>query len=84
MDNKKINKYFCYFSLIITIGTFLAAIFYNRAFVPSCMLMASLFVFSICYYIKDDKKNLMYLLFTLGVLLIIGSLIYTYFSLRLI
>ena len=84
MDSKKIIKYFSGFSLVVTIGSLLAAIFYNKAFVPSSMLMLSLFIFSICYYFKDDKKNLMYVLFVVGVLLIIASLIYTYLSLRLI
>ena len=84
MDNKKLIKYFSGFSLVVAIGSLLAAIFYNKAFVPSSMLMLSLFIFSICYYIKDDKKNLMYILFVIGVLLIITSLIYTYLSLRLI
>lgn len=84
MDNKKLIKYFSGFSLVVTIGSILAAIFYDKAFVPSSMLMLSLFIFSVCYYIKDDKKNLMYILFVVGVLLIIASLIYTYLSLRLI
>lgn len=84
MDNKKLIKYFSGFSLVVTIGSILAAILYDKAFVPSSMLMLSLFIFSVCYYIKDDKKNLMYVLFVVGVLLIIASLIYTYISLRLI
>ena len=84
MDNKKLLKYFSGFSLVVTIGLVLAAIFYDKAFAPSSMLMLSLFIFSVCYYVKDDKKNLMYVLFVLGVLLIIASIIYTYLSLRLI
>ena len=31
---------------------------------------------------KDSKKNLMYVLFIAGVLLIFGSLVYTYMRLR--
>ncbi len=82
--NKKIIKYFSGFSLVLVIGTLLASIFYSKAFIPSCMLMSALFLFSICYYVKDDKKNLMYGLFLLGVLLVIASLLYTYFRLGLI
>ena len=50
----------------------------NRIFIPSCMLMLSLMLFCICYMIKDNKKTIMYILFVVGVLLIIGSLVYTY------
>ena len=78
MENKKIIKIFSIVVLVITIITLLLAIFYDSAFVSSCMLMASLFLFSICYYIKDDKKRIMYILFIIGVLLIVGSLGYTF------
>ena len=78
MDNKKLIKFFCIGVLLVTIITFMMAIFYNNAFIPSFMLMLSLFIFSICFYIEDDKKYLMYILFILGVLLIIGSLVYVY------
>ena len=82
--DKKIIKYFSGFVLVLMMCTLLAAIFYSKAFIPSCMLMSALFTFSVCYYVKDDKKKLMYALFVLGVLLIIGSLVYTYLRLGLI
>ena len=50
----------------------------NSAFVSACMLMLSLFLFTLCYMIKDNKRKLLYILFTVGVLLIIGALIYMY------
>ena len=51
----------------------------NSKFIPSCMLMLSLLLFSICYMIKDNNKKIyMYILYGVGVLLIIGSLIYTF------
>ena len=51
----------------------------NSKFVPSCMLMLSLLLFSICYLIKDnDKKIYLYILYVIGVLLIISSLVYTF------
>ena len=78
MENKNLIKGFCLGVLLVTIVTLILAIFYNSAFVPSSMLMLSLFIFGVCYYIKDNKKNIMYILFVLGVLLIIGSLVYTY------
>ena len=82
--DKKVIKYFSGFSLVLVVGTLLASIFYSRSFIPSCMLMSALFLFSVCYYVKDDKKNLMYGLFILGVLFVIASLVYTYLRLGLI
>ena len=81
MGNKKFIKSFCVAALLVTLGTLLLSIFYNSAFIPSFILMLALFIFSICYYIKDDKKNLMYILFVIGVLLIFVSLGYTYMRL---
>ena len=83
MENKRIIKSFCGASLLVTLGTLLLSIFYNNntAFIPSFMLMLALFIFSVCYYIKDDKKNLMYILFVIGVLLIFASLGYTFMRL---
>ena len=81
MENKKFIKIFCGVSLLVTLGTLLLSIFYNTAFIPSFMLMLALFIFSVCYYIKDDKKNLMYILFVIGVLLIFASLSYTFMRL---
>ena len=78
MENKKLIKIFCLVVLGVTIGTLLLSIFYNDAFVSSFMLMLSLFIFGICYYIKDDKKKMMYILFCIGIMLIIGSLVYTF------
>jgi len=78
MENKKLIKMFCIIILVITVITLLLSMFYSSAFLSSFMLMLSLFLFSYCYYLKDDNKKLMYILFIIGVLLIIGSLIYTY------
>ena len=79
--DKKIIKNFCIGSAIVTVGTLLASVFYSKAFIPSFLLMFALTLFAKCYYINDDKKNMMYVLFVLGVLLIIGSLVYTYMRL---
>ncbi len=77
MEGKKLIKIFLGITAVITLGTLGASIFYDTAFVPSFMLMLALNVFGVCYYFKDEKKNLVYILFALGVLLIIGSLVYT-------
>lgn len=81
MEDKKIIKIFSLVVFLICLITLGLAIFYSTAFVPATILMTSLFIFSICYYIKDDKKNLMYILFVIGVLLIVASLVYTYLRL---
>ena len=51
----------------------------NKAFVPITLVNFAMFLFSICYYYIDDKskKNVVYILFTIGVLLIVAEVIYT-------
>jgi len=78
MDNKKNIKIFNTVILIITIITLSLSILYDSAFIPSFMLMTSLLIFGICFYIKDERKNLMYILFIVGILLIVASLTYTF------
>ena len=78
---KKNIKLFGGFVLLVVIATLCLSIFYSTAFIPSCMLMSSLELFIICYYIKDDNKELMNVLFVIGVLLIIASLGYTFMRL---
>ena len=73
-ENEKIFAIVAFFLMIVTIILSIM----NTAFLSACMLMTSLFIFSICYIIKDNKKVLTYILFTIGVLLIIASLVYTY------
>lgn len=73
--NKETEKLFSIVSFFAFAVIFILS-FMNSAFIPACMLMLSLFLFSICYMIKDDKKNVVYILFVIGVGLIIGSLIY--------
>ena len=82
MEEKKKIRIFEGVTLLVVIATLLLSLLYNNAFVPSFMLMFALFVFEVCYEIKADKKNLMYILFVLGVLLIAGALLYTFMRLR--
>ena len=74
-------KTFGGFVLLVILITLGLSIFYDTAFIPSCILMTSLELFVICYYIKDSKKELMNVLFVLGVLLIICALGYTFMRL---
>ena len=75
--NNETEKMFIIVSLFAFVVTLILSIMNNK-FIPSCMLMLSLLLFSICYLIKDNKKTIMYILFVVGVLLIIGSLVYTF------
>lgn len=68
-------------NLLIIISSFaflvtLILSFMNTAFISACMLMLSLLFFSICYKIGESNKKIMYILFVLGVLFIIMSLVY--------
>ena len=81
MEDKKIIKGFIVISMVVALVTLILSFVYNTAFIPSFMLMLSLSIFGISYYIRDSKKNLMYVLFIIGVLLIIGSLVYTFIRL---
>ena len=78
---KKNIKIFGIFVLLIVIATLCLSIFYSTAFIPSCMLMGALELFTICYYIKDSNDKLMKILFVLGILLIVASLGYTFMRL---
>ena len=76
--NNETQNLFVIVSTFAFIVTFILS-FMNSAFIPSCMLMLSLLLFSICYKIQNDnKKKMMYILYVIGVLLIIGSLVYTF------
>ena len=75
--NKETQKLFMIVSLFAFLVTLVLSIM-NTSFISACMLMLSLLIFSICYMIKDDKKVILYILFIIGVGLIIASLVYTY------
>jgi len=77
MKNKNLIRKFSYVMLGIVLVT-LGLCFVNSAFIPSFMLMLSLYLFSLSYLMYlSEKKNVMYILFLVGILLIAGSLIYT-------
>jgi len=78
MENKKNIKIFNTIILIITIITLFLSILYDTAFIPSFLLMLSLFDFGICFYINDERNNLMRILFIVGILLIFSSITYTF------
>lgn len=51
----------------------------NKIFIPAMLISFALFLFCICYYYIEDesKKRLVYILFGVGVLLIVIEVIYT-------
>ena len=75
--NKENEKIFAIVAFFLMLVTIILSIM-NTAFISACMTMTSLFIFSICYIIRDSKKKLALVLFCIGVLLIIASLVYTY------
>lgn len=51
----------------------------DKVFIPITMVSFALLLFSICYYYieEENKKILVYILFGIGILLIISEVIYT-------
>ena len=51
----------------------------NKIYLPATLIAFSLFLFCICYYYIEDesKKKMVYVLFGLGVILIIIEVVYT-------
>ena len=78
--DKKLIKYFSIFVLVVVLITLGLSIFYSRAFISSTLFMSSLLLFSYSYYIYDDKdkKKIVYILFIIGILLIISALGYMF------
>lgn len=77
-SNRRYEKIVCYIVGILFIV--LAILSFNMIeFLPSAMIMMSLFFFCICYYYKEDKEKqlLVYLLFGLGVGFLVFAVFYT-------
>ena len=78
-ENLNLFSLVSFFAFLVT----LILSFMDSKFIPSCMLMLSLLIFSICYVIKDtNKKIILYVLYVVGIVLIIGSLVYTNMRIR--
>lgn len=75
---KEYEKYTC-----IVIGILIILLFFavlkNSIFIPALLITIGLELFCIAYYFLEDreKKNVVYGLFIMGVILIIVALIYT-------
>lgn len=75
--NRDTERLFSIVSFFAFFVTFILS-FMNSAFISACMLMLALFLFTLCYMIKDNKKTILYILFIVGVLLIVGALVYMF------
>ena len=81
VDEQKLKNIELIISVFIGI-IFLVLLFFtitNVIFLPATLISFALFLFCICYYYIEDesKKKMVYVLFSLGVLLIIIEVIYT-------
>jgi len=80
-DTKKFRR--TEFIIALLIGIIFLVMFgfavCNKVFIPITLVTFSMFLFSICYYYIEDKnkKMLVYLLFGIGVLLILVEVVYT-------
>ena len=80
-DTKKFRR--TEFIIALSIGVIFLVMLgfavYNKVFIPVTLVTFSMFLFSICYYYIEDKnkKKVVYILFSIGVLLILAEVIYT-------
>ena len=73
---KKIEKIFCYMVSIIVLVLIILTI-KKIIFLPALLLMTYLLLFGLSYTIRDSKKKwLIYILFIIGVILVISAISY--------
>ena len=73
---KKIERIFCYIVSIIVLVLIILTI-KKMIFLPALLLMTSLLLFGLSYTIRDSKKKwLIYILFIIGVILVISAISY--------
>jgi hypothetical protein len=69
--------------LLIIVSAFAFAVtlilsFMNVLFISACMLMLAFLLFSIYFFMNDSSKKIKYILYILGILLIVGALVYMF------
>ena len=81
VDAERLKKVELIISLIVGVIflVLLVLSIINVVFLPATLILFALFLFCICYYYIEDgsKKKMVYILFGLGVLLIVIEVIYT-------
>lgn len=81
IDSEKFRKIELIISSVVGI-IFLVLLFFaitNEVFIPAALISFALFLFCICYYYLEDEKmqKMVYVLFGLGVLLIVIEVVFT-------
>lgn len=81
VDTERLKKAELIISLIVGVIflVLLVLSIINVVFLPATLILFALFLFCICYYYIEDesRKKMVYILFGLGVLLIVIEVIYT-------
>lgn len=77
-ENLKLEKIFCGIIALIFIVLFILC-FFMQEFIPATLITLSLELFSIAYFIseKDEKNKKIYILFTIGMIILFGAIAYT-------
>lgn len=77
-SNVKVERLFSVIVGIIFLLLFILS-WIDYIFIPACMIMACLELFSIAYFWRNnkDKRNVVYLLFIVGVILLAVAIVYT-------
>ncbi len=79
----KLDFAICAIVGIVFVPIFIGALM-SIVFIPAALIMLALELFCICYHYVDNpkKKTLVYMLFTIGVILVIGAIVYTVIKTR--
>lgn len=81
IDGNKLRRIELIISLFVGIVflVLLVCAIVNKIFIPAMLISFALLLFCVCYYYIEDesKKRLVYILFGVGVLLIVIEVIYT-------
>lgn len=80
---KKIEEMFCLIILIIFI-VLLVSTFKKVMFLPATLIMGALECFALGYSFREEKEkiNIIYILFGIGMVLLVISVVYTILSVR--
>lgn len=80
---KKIEEMFCLIILIIFI-VLLVSTFKKVMFLPATLIMGALECFALGYSFREEKEkiNIIYILFGIGMILLVISVVYTILNVR--
>lgn len=83
LSMKKIEEMFCLIILIIFI-VLLVNTFKKIMFLPATLIIGALECFALGYSFREDKEkvNIIYILFVIGIVLLVISVVYTILNVR--